>query len=78
MTGFIGTPSMQDIKRLETRIAALEERWKDHPDYTRRGPTESEWAKAIDESWSWFEQKLGRTPCAYDVQMWIDGYEPRR
>lgn len=47
------------------------------PDYVRRGPTEAEWGKAIDESWAWFEKNLGRTPCAYDVQMWIDGYAPR-
>lgn len=42
------------------------------------GPTEEQWAQAIEESWEWFEANLGRTPCAYDVQMWIDGYVPRQ
>ena len=77
MTGFIGAPSMEDIGRLERRIAALEERWKDHPDYVRRGPTEAEWGKAVDEAWAWFRENFGRTPSSYDVQMWIDGYAPR-
>jgi hypothetical protein len=67
----------EDIKRLEDRITALEERWKDHPDYVRRGPTEAEWSRGVDESWAWFSEKLGRTPSSYDVQMWIDGYAPR-
>lgn len=39
-------------------------------------PTEEQWQRAIDEAWPWFEKNLGRTPCAYDVQMWIDGYVP--
>lgn len=55
MTGFIGTPSMRDMEQLEGRITALEERWKDHPDYVRRGPTEAEWGRAIDESWAWID-----------------------
>lgn len=60
MSGFIAMPTMQDIKRLEDRISALEERWKEHPDYQRRGPTEAEWGKAIDESWAWFEKKTAK------------------
>ena len=77
MSGFIATPNMGDIQRLEQRIAALEERWKDHFDHVRRGPTGAEWGRAVDESWAWFEEHLGRTPSSYDVQMWIDGYVPR-
>jgi hypothetical protein len=77
MTGFIGTPSMWDIEDLRRRLAVLEERWEEHPDYVRRGPTVAEWGCALDESWGWFEKNLGRTPNSYDVQMWIDGYVPR-
>lgn len=40
-------------------------------------PTDEVWKQAIDESWAWFEENLGTTPCALDVQYWIDGYVPR-
>jgi hypothetical protein len=39
--------------------------------------SEESWRRAIDESWDWFTEHLGRTPCSLDVQHWLDGYVPK-